>query len=70
VGDAWGTDHWANDDETRDGIVDLYRRVWGHTDTTIETLDLDSSGYVPWWDETVRLFNVMVHGRRWTRPIS
>ena len=59
--DAWGTDHWANDDETRDDIVELYRRVWRHADTTIETLDLDATGYVPWWDETVPLFNVMVH---------
>ena len=57
--DAWG--HRANEDETRDDIVDLYRRVWSHTDATIEALDLDSSGYVPWWDETVPLFNVMVH---------
>ena len=28
---------------------------------TIESLDLDASGYVPWWDESVPLFNVMVH---------
>lgn len=59
--DAWGSDHWATEKETRDGIVDLYRRVWRHTDATIEALDLDSRGYVPWWNETVPLFNVMVH---------
>lgn len=57
--DAWG--HWADEGETRDDIVELYRRVWSHTDATIETLDLDSTGYVAWWDETVPLFNVMVH---------
>jgi hypothetical protein len=58
---AWGTDHWANEDESRDDIVDLYRRVWNHTDATIDVLDLDTTGYVPWWNETVPLFNVMVH---------
>jgi hypothetical protein len=57
--DAWG--HWANEDETRDDIIDLYHRVWSHTDATIDALDLDASGFVPWWDETVPLFNVMVH---------
>ena len=59
--DARGTDHWATESETRDDIVDLYLRVWNHTDATIEALDLDSTGYVPWWNETVPLFNVMVH---------
>lgn len=58
--DARGTDHWATERESRDDIVDLYRRVWDHTDATIEALDLDTTGYVPWWDETVPLFNVMV----------
>jgi hypothetical protein len=27
----------------------------------IEALDLDARGFVPWWDEEVPLFNVMVH---------
>lgn len=56
---AQGTDHWATENETRDDILDLYRRVWNHADATIDALDLDSTGYVPWWDETVPLFNVM-----------
>lgn len=56
---AQGTDHWATENETRDDIVGLYRRVWNHADATIDTLGLDSTGYVPWWDETVPLFNVM-----------
>jgi len=42
-------------------VLDLYRRVWIHTDATIDALDLDARGYVPWWDEEVPLFNVMVH---------
>ena len=56
-----GTDLWATEDETRDGIVGLYRRVWDHSDATINTLAIDDSGYVPWWREEVKLFNIMVH---------
>lgn len=52
-------DHWATEHETRAGIVDLYQRVWAHSDATIEALRLDDRGYVPWWDEEVPLFNVM-----------
>ena len=33
----------------------------GHTDDTIEALALDTVGHVPWWQEDVPLFNVMVH---------
>jgi hypothetical protein len=58
---AWGTDHWAAEHETSSEVVGLYRRVWSHADATIEALDLDARGYVPWWDEAVPLFNVMVH---------
>ena len=56
-----GSDFWATDRESRADIVDLYRRVWAHSDATMDALDLDALGYVPWWDEEVRLFNVMVH---------
>lgn len=58
---ARGTDHWATEDETRDGVVGLYRRVWEHVDDTITALPIDSPGFVPWWDEHVQLFNIMVH---------
>jgi hypothetical protein len=58
---AAGTDHWATADERRDDVVGLYRRVWAHTDATIEQLPLDAVGFVPWWDEEVPLFNVMLH---------
>jgi len=54
-----GMDHWAAASETRDQIVDLYRRTWAHSDATISALDLDDTGFVPWWQETVPLFNVM-----------
>jgi hypothetical protein len=58
---ARGADMWATEHESRSSVVDLYRRVWDHTDATIEALPLDASGYVPWWQEEVPLFNVMVH---------
>jgi hypothetical protein len=59
--EAWGSDHWATEHETRAEVFDLYRRVSSHADATIEALDLTARGYVPWWDEEVPLFNVMVH---------
>ena len=42
-------DMWATAEESREQIVDLYRRVWAHTDATIEQLPLDAVGHVPWW---------------------
>ena len=58
---AHDADHWVTEDESRDGIVDLYRRVWEHSDATITALALDAAGHVPWWGEEVTLFNVMIH---------
>jgi hypothetical protein len=58
---ARGTDHWATEHESRSDVIDLYQRVWRHSDTTIDELQLDSLGFVPWWNEEVPLFNVMVH---------
>lgn len=52
---------WAAGHETRDDIVGLYQRVWQHTDATINALAIDAPGYVPWWDDHVKLFNIMVH---------
>jgi Protein of unknown function (DUF664) len=52
---------WATEHETRDDIVGLYRRVWEHSDATINALAIDAPGYVPWWREEVKLFNIMVH---------
>lgn len=57
-------DLWATPDESRDGIVELYRRVWRHADATIEGLDLDAVGRVPWWPDgrdVVSLHLVLVH---------
>jgi len=52
---------WATEHETRDEITGLYRRVWEHADATINALTVNAPGYVPWWREHVKLFNIMVH---------
>ena len=40
-------DMWATADESRDGLVALYRRVQEHADTTMDELGPDSVGRVP-----------------------
>jgi uncharacterized damage-inducible protein DinB len=53
---------WATADETRADIVDLYQRACAHADATIEALDLDAPGQVPWWrNPTVTLHRILVH---------
>ncbi|WP_406376996.1 DinB family protein [Streptomyces sp. NBC_00647] len=47
-------DMWATADESREQIVGLYRQAWEHTNSTIETLALDTIGHVPWWPEEQR----------------
>jgi hypothetical protein len=60
--EAWGSDLWVTEHETREEIIDRYRRVWEHSDTTITALAIDSPGYVPWWPSPdVTLFTVLVH---------
>ncbi|MEQ1872123.1 MAG: DinB family protein [Ilumatobacteraceae bacterium] len=57
-------DMWATPDETREDIVALYRRVWAHSDATIESLDLTFEGIVPWWPEDKRivtLHRLLIH---------
>lgn len=59
------TDWYATEDESRDGLIDLYRRVWAFADQTIEQLPLDAPGRVPWWprgrqDVTLQLVLVRV----------
>ena len=57
-----GADLWATEYETRDEIVNRYRRVWEHADATITALAPDAPGRVPWWPRPdVTLFNVLVH---------
>jgi len=58
----YGADKWAGEDESRAEIVDRYRRAWAHADATIDALDIDAPGHVPWWPRPgVKLFNVLVH---------
>ncbi|WP_411698969.1 DinB family protein, partial [Conyzicola sp.] len=40
------SDMWATADESRDEIVDLYKRVWQSSDATVEALPLDAPGVV------------------------
>ena len=57
-------DMWATADESVDDIVGLYRRVWAHSDATIESLELDATGTVPWWPahrNPVTLHTLLVH---------
>lgn len=57
-------DMWAALNESRDGIVSLYRRAWRHSDATIEALGLDSPGRVSWWPPDradVSLHRVLIH---------
>jgi hypothetical protein len=57
-------DMWATADESREQIVGLYCRVWAHSDATIDTLDLDAVGHVPWWPDDrseVTLHRILLH---------
>ncbi|MFL6238569.1 MAG: DinB family protein [Actinomycetes bacterium] len=57
-------DMWARADESREEILALYRRVWAHSDETIESLALDATGRVPWWPDEraqVTLHQILIH---------
>lgn len=57
-------DMWATEDESRDDIIGLYRRVWQHADATIAALAIDATGRVPWWPDErseATLHQVLVH---------
>jgi uncharacterized damage-inducible protein DinB len=57
-------DMWATAGESSASLIDLYRRVWDHSDATIDALELDSPGLVPWWSEASRnttLGRILVH---------
>jgi len=57
-------DMWATGEESREQIVDLYRRVWAHSDATIDALPLDAVGHVAWWPperREVTLHRILVH---------
>jgi uncharacterized damage-inducible protein DinB len=57
-------DWYATPDETKDGLIDLARRVWVFADSTINELPLDAPGRVPWWPperREVTLHQIIVH---------
>ena len=58
------SDWYASADETKDGLIDLYRRVASFADETIDELPHDAIGKVPWWPPTageVTLARIIIH---------
>jgi uncharacterized damage-inducible protein DinB len=56
-------DSYATAEESRELIVERYRRAWAHSDAAIEELPLDTVGTVPWWPAAkarVTLHHVLV----------
>jgi Protein of unknown function (DUF664) len=59
---VWQDSMWVTEDETREDIIDRYRRAWAHSDATVNALTIDAPGHVPWWPRPeVKLFNILVH---------
>ena len=57
-------DLWVPADESREFILGFWHRAWAHSDATIEQLDLDATGRVPWWPEDrseISLHRVLCH---------
>jgi Protein of unknown function (DUF664) len=55
---------WATAEQSREQIVELFRVAAVHADATIEALDLDAPGHVPWWHperRDVTLHQILVH---------
>jgi uncharacterized damage-inducible protein DinB len=47
-------DMWAKADESREWLLDVYRRSWAHCDTSVRELGLDAPATVSWWSEEAR----------------
>jgi uncharacterized damage-inducible protein DinB len=57
-------DMWATAQESQEQIVALYGRARSHSDATINALELDAAGEVPWWPDDrrrVTLLQILVH---------
>ncbi|MFG1882508.1 DinB family protein [Micromonospora sp. NPDC049102] len=57
-------DWYAYENETKDGLIDLYRRVGAFADETIDQLPLDAPGQVSWWQpgrQDVTLARIVMH---------
>jgi uncharacterized damage-inducible protein DinB len=48
---AGNDEMWARADESSEYLLGFYRRACAHADETIGALELDSAGFVPWWEE-------------------
>jgi uncharacterized damage-inducible protein DinB len=46
-----GLDMYALAGESREFLLDLYRRSWAHGDANVRELGLDAPAVVPWWSE-------------------
>lgn len=58
-----GAEMLATAGESRELVAGWYRRAWAHADGTLDALDLDAIGNVPWWGEhgAVTLGRMLVH---------
>ena len=57
-------DMWVTAEESTTSILDLFARVRAHSAATIAALDLDATGFVPWWGQggvQVTLGRILVH---------
>lgn len=56
-------DLWVPADQSRQSVIDLHHAVAAHSDATIEALDLDAVGHVPWWGDRgeVTLQWILIH---------
>jgi len=57
-------DMWVRPNETTSSVLQFCGRAWAHADATIDTLELDAIGEVPWWsegDRQISLHRALVH---------
>lgn len=56
-------DFLVGPEETSESLIDLYQRVWAHSDETVRGLAIDAPGRVPWWGDKaeVTLHQILVH---------
>jgi len=57
-------DLWATSEESREDVVDFYRRTWAHAAQTFDGADLETIGRVPWWPDSraeVTLHQILIH---------
>ncbi|HET7388761.1 MAG TPA: DinB family protein [Nocardioidaceae bacterium] len=58
-GSIWdGADMWATADQSRDDIVELYRRAWAHSDMSVNEMPLTAPAHVSWWPAERRVTTV------------